>query len=429
MKKKFALLLALMLLFLTSCNNTPPVGTNGGGSGSSNSSGTDVQSPSVALPENTLIGNGSTEFIHLPSRIMFEASIAYNVYYSKADGQFYVYCFDPLCDHSGGKCLAQPSYRDEESGGIVNNPVDIETMRYINGRFWCVVSNSGKIISFSFDGTDMKIEYDAGYLKDAALPNGVWSPNTFAYGPYLYIDQRSDVSLDGKRHTLRFNVETKEMVDLTEQTGYYAWPQYFYNDVMYASTENFRPIKTNLDFTVWEETEAFEKSRYFSGSTIIYAVTDDKYNTLGIGSYDIISGERKVYTNEMLGLPEDGIAYMMAMDENYIYFRNNKRVFAGYKIHPYTGLKSEVYKCDGKIYRANHDGTNAVCIYDNPDMDYQNHGMTVVDGNTIIIYGIRYQSIEGDTENLIEISESGHYIGTIGADGKIDELKLVDIVE
>lgn len=433
MKKLFALLLAFMLLFLTACNNTPPSGTNGDGSSeSSDNSGTDTQSPSADIPENTLVGNGNTHFIHLPSRVMFYANIAsgksYNVYYSKADGKVYVYCFDPLCDHSGGKCLAFPSYFDEESGGVVNNSLDMGTVRFINGRFYGVVSSSGKIISFNFDGTDMKIEYDAGYREGEAPPNGPWSPNTAAYGPYLYIDQRPVVSLDGKKHTLRFNVETKEMVDLTEQTGHYAWPAYFYNDIVYADTESYSPIKTNLDFTVWEETEPFEISQYFSGNMIIYSVHDEKWNTLGIGSYDVTSGERKVYTNEMLGMPEDAIVSMLAMDEDYIYFYNSNRILAGYQLHPKTGQKIAVYKYDGKIYRAEHDGTNAVCIYDDPDMDYDINRATVFDGNTIIVYGKYYRSIEGDIEGLVEEYGGGYYVGKIGADGKINDLKPVEIV-
>jgi hypothetical protein len=130
----------------------------------------------------------------------------------------------------------------------------------------------------------------------------------------------------------------------------------------------------------------------------------------------------------MLGMPEDGIAFMLAMDEDYIYFCNSTQVLAGYKLHPRTGEKIAVYKYDGKIYRAEHDGANAVCIYDNPNMDYDINRATVFDGNTIIIYGQRYRSFEGDVEGLVEVYGSGYYVGTIGEDGKIDELKLVEIV-
>ena len=58
-----------------------------------------------------IIKNGFGDFIDTPSRILFEYIVPgkdeYTFYYSKADGKAYVYCFDPLCDHSG-KCLANP---------------------------------------------------------------------------------------------------------------------------------------------------------------------------------------------------------------------------------------------------------------------------------------------------------------------------------
>ena len=106
MKKLLSLLLACMMLFLTACNQTPPNGTT-----SDNS-----QSQETVDFKDTIIRNGFSEFIDLPSRILFEYQVPngaeYTFYYSKADGKAYVYCFDPLCDHSG-KCLANPE--DDEN--------------------------------------------------------------------------------------------------------------------------------------------------------------------------------------------------------------------------------------------------------------------------------------------------------------------------
>ena len=115
MKNLFALFFAVSLLLLTGCHTTPA------GTGGTESTGGDVQPSGTAIPKDTIVGNGNTNFIHLPSRIIFHTGVsdgeAYHVYYSKSDGRAYVYCFDPLCDHSGGECLANPSYSDEEYGG------------------------------------------------------------------------------------------------------------------------------------------------------------------------------------------------------------------------------------------------------------------------------------------------------------------------
>ena len=88
-----------MMLFLTSCNQTPPNETTSGNSQLQ-------ERPKDSELKDTIIRNGYSNFIDLPSRILFESD--YVFYYSKADGKAYVYCFDPLCDHSNGTCLANP---------------------------------------------------------------------------------------------------------------------------------------------------------------------------------------------------------------------------------------------------------------------------------------------------------------------------------
>ena len=412
MRKICSFFLVFFILFLTGCHSKPPVDSGDA------SSSTDL--PKYPISENSIVRNLSSngEFIQFPSRVAFQMHLTsgqtLNVYYSKVDGKVYVYCYDPLCDHSDEKCFASQV-----------GHVTIEQTRFINGRFYGMDAYNGKIYSFDFDGTDMKLVYESEYLP-GEIPNGVWESDMMAYGAYLYIVQRADA--EGSPHNLRFNIETKQMEDLTQKTGNYVSPQFFYHDEIYAYNDNNEPVKTNLELTVCEATEDFELSAYFSGSTFIYNVHDEKWNTVGIGSYNVETGERKQIANEALGIPDGSRAMMMAIDKEYIYYCSSNRVLAGYRLHPKTGQKIAVYKYDGKIYRAEHDGTNAVCIYNDPDMDYDINRATAFDGNTIIIYGNLYRSIAGDTEGLIEEYDSGYYVGTISEDGKIDELKLVEIV-
>jgi len=429
MKKLFSLFLAFSLLFLTACNTNPPASSK---NPSSSSSSTDKpQSLLDAVPKDTIVMNNSITgvFIHLPSRVMFNMhtnGTYYNVYYSKADGKVYTYCFDPLCDHNVGKCLAVPSsVYDQEN--FLKNSIDIETIRFINDRFYAVAYNSGKILSFNFDGTDMKMEYDGDYSMDIIRMNGAWTPNIVSYGPYIYIDQRATASEDGKRHVLRFNVETKELEDLTEKTGYYLWPSYFYNGEVYAQTEKFEPVKTNLDFTVYEECDTYKNLQHFAGSKFVYYIQDEKYNILGIGIHDMATGEEKQLLNEELGFSEKGIK-LIGMDEDYIYFVDANEVLAGYKIHPKTGKQVPVTKNDGKLYRMDHDGTNIVCIYDDSSIGFSYYDAIVFDGNTIIINATKYRSVEGDTEGLVETHASGYYVGKFGEDGMVEELKPIEFV-
>ena len=118
--------------------------------------------------------------IGLPSRIVFQAAIGdgpkLTYYYSKADGNAYVYCYDPLCDHTKYTCLGNP--QKDHTGWFFNQTF------FINNRFYAIDAY-GKIYSFAFDGTDKKLEYDAGYLAR------VWR-GPIAYGPYIYIDSKAE---------------------------------------------------------------------------------------------------------------------------------------------------------------------------------------------------------------------------------------------
>ena len=103
MKKLLALLLALSCLFLTACNNNPADSTTGTGTDNSKNEGTVNE---LEL-KDTIVYNLNMGFIDIPSRIVYQAGKVY--YYSKADGKAYVYCFDPLCEHNDGYCLANPT--------------------------------------------------------------------------------------------------------------------------------------------------------------------------------------------------------------------------------------------------------------------------------------------------------------------------------
>ena len=181
MKKLFALLLALSCLFLTACNNGPADSTLGTGTstdtGTTNSQNP-VQPNEMELKDK-IIYNVNQEFIDLPSRILFYQN-GQIYYYSKADGQAYVYCFDPLCEHMDGYCLADPINMEFAV-------LELNSTFFINNRFY-ITTSSGKIVSFSFDGMDRKIEYDAGYDVNA----NAWSPNSSAFGKYIYISLRAD---------------------------------------------------------------------------------------------------------------------------------------------------------------------------------------------------------------------------------------------
>ena len=407
MKKLFALLLAFTLLFLTACNNNPAVGTTDTGTGTANPQN---PAPSNELElKDTIVGHYTRDFINLPSRVIYSKGMTY--YYSKADGKAYVYCFDPLCEHNDGYCMANPS--NMETIGF-----SFEYTFFINDRFY-YHTGFGQIVSFSFDGTDKKIEYDAQY-DNSVISGNPWG-HCMAFGPYLYIDQRSYASEDGIAHTLRFNVETGEMVDLTEKTGNYIYPTFFYNGMLYGYDQGSGYLKVDLDLNSCEEIERIPYSNNFSGSRFLGSGWDDEgccYTRI----YDMKTETMETY--EISGLTTDGSLVRLYTDENYFYFYKYEQFLIG-EVWSRGELKPAYKYNDGSIYRVNHDGTGLVCIYEAQE-DF------TITGQELLIVGdqLLIEAKNGRIrDNVSETWNNGLWVGTIGADGKIDELKPVEVVE
>ena len=446
MKKLFTLFLALALLFLTACNTaTPPVVTDANGSTvsgnqtSGSNSGTSNGTTGKPSGGNTSSDDDSyhwdwretmqgqfvdrpySELLELPSRVVFQASInedgmPLTYYYSKADGNAYVYCYDPLCDHTKYLCLGNPK--------MVHTGWYFSSTVFINNRFY-LLDVYGKIYSFSFDGTDRKLEYDAGYLAYKK----VWSSSAIAYGPYIYINSTADE----KKHTLRFNVETKKMEDLTEKTGNYIYPHFFYNGVIYGHGDNSVIVdafyKADLDLQSVEHIEniAFEQN---IGSMILGIPTKQRESIeewpekMGISFYDIETGEQRLVSPEDLGL--DYYPHFFAATDEYFYFYNPTPIYLGTAIFNLNGKEVErkIQKMnDGKIYRMNKDGTNIVCVYDNSE--YELDGNVVIYDDKIVMQG-RYMKVENKVQT---IWGGAIQVATINPDGTIGEFVEVEVLQ
>ena len=420
MKKIFALLLVCSLMFLTACNQTPPSETT-------ESNSQNQESPDNSLPQG-IVKNGSSYLMETPSRVILGTSTPedYVFYYSKADGKAYVYCFDPLCDHSGGKCFAKPD-------DVVNIfKFDLRCTFLINNRFYYVASY-GHIYSFSFDGSDLKLEYGDKSLttEDFIKLQMLWSQNYITYDKYIYINLNADE--EGNPRSLRFNTETKEMEDLTEKTGNVILPYFFYNGEIYGLNANLRTIWVKADLELKEMTpiEAQPTNNIFYGSLFFETAHEEpmNYNNpkyLGIKATDVATGEVKIYTHEMLGI-EDGVyCQILAVDENYVYFYKREEVLVGQR-ETIWGLENTYKYNDGKLYRVKHDGTECTCIYDPPTEEFEilsRLGNSVVFGDKILIRA----GYIGVRDGYATGWDSGWKVGTIGSDGKIKEFENVEFI-
>ena len=411
MKKLFALFLALALLFLTACNTaTPPAGT----SSSSESSG---ENPSETDLTDQIIVASSPNLIELTSRIIFETnSLTY--YYSKADEKAYVYCFDPLCEHTDYMCLANPA--------VPGALWDISSTVFTGDRFYSV-TGTGQIISFAFDGSDKRIEYDAKY--DLANVNtNLWG-GAEAYGQYVYFTSRADDIYHP--HLLRFNIDTKTVEDLTEQTGTYIVANYFYNEKIYGHGNSFETGQTrfvaDLDL---KSVEIDENPIYILdavGSIAVgkaYEEVDGKAKVIGIEIYNFKTGDRRTILFEALGL--DGNCAIGAVTEEYIYFYQSELLDIGTITVNRGGEEVEAKvqkKNNGKLYRIDLDGTNLMCVYDNPD--YELSSDMIIYGDCVVMRG-QYLCVEAGKK---KIWGGAIQVATINPDGTIGEFVEVEVLQ
>lgn len=410
MKKLWILFLVYSLLFLTACNRVP------------------AEEPQIPPGlQDTVCAADNGEYLRLPSRVIFEMSVApgktYNVYYNKADGKVYPYCYDPLCSHDGGNCLASP-------GADATIHTYFSEIHFIGQRFYLVSVVNGKIFSFDFDGSDMKKEYDAGYAEES-LVGSVWGLGSIAYGDYIYINQHKGD--DGNPHVLRFHVGKGEMEDLTAKTGNYISPMFIYNGEVYGTAPSSivedvlvrgKYMKSDLALKSMKQIEQPNSSLYFSGSRFFRSAYDENNTCIGIGLYDMKTGKTEVIPTASLGMPEGARPEVACVDETYVYFYNSQKIIIGYQPHPEKeDVTVPIYRNDGKLYRMKHDGTEPVCICDDPEQSFDGYYAVAFD-DMIIIKG-EYIRIQGD---VVKKEGQGYRIGRLGEDGMIREWELIEAV-
>ena len=415
MKKILSLFLALCLLFLTACNTIPPMGSDGSSTSSSN-----TDNRQEDLTEQIIVSKKSN-LLDLPSRIVFEGD-GFTYYFSKADGKAYIYCFDPLCDHSDYTCLGNP----KTPGSLWN----ISNVIFTNNRFYSV-TGLGQITSYSFDGSDKRIEYDAKYDLTNVHTN-LWECAGL-YGHFIYILSTAD-GMDTP-HLLRFNIETKEMEDLTEKTGNYIEPRYFYQGKIYGKGNYFESgeqrFVSDIDLKSIEIDEnplnifhvigdiAFEYIyEYWTDNAIGLVMS----KVIGINVFNFKTDERWTIPGEAFQVDKFTIA---AITENYLYFYESGVVTIGTIITNTDGKEVErkVQKMnDGKIYRMNLDGTNIVCVYDNPDYEINRNAVFYED--RVVMQG-QYVAIENGKK---KVWGGPLQVAVINEDGTFGEFREVEVV-
>ena len=191
---------------------------------------------------------GLNNFMETPSKIIFmgtQSAIGKNpyvYYYSKADGEFYPFCFDPLCQHQdiwdgekyvGTTCVAKMLYR------YTYTRVDAYTPPiYCNGRIYFAYFD--EIWSCNEYATDIRIDVSFSKMTENITQTEArkrFNSNEFVYfksfasgGNSIYF---CHLDADREFRYYRFDTETRKlynlskgMTDLAEKLGFKTF--YFY---------------------------------------------------------------------------------------------------------------------------------------------------------------------------------------------------------
>jgi hypothetical protein len=188
--------------------------------------------------------------------------------------------------------------------------------------------------------------------------------------------------------------------------------------------ENYLFAKSDLDLNTVELLDYSVKGSYYMGNFCIGYEVDAKRNEIGIAFYNVETGEKTVLTNEELGLGYCPNIYYVT--DEYIYFTDWERVFIGTFVmerNNGTVAKEDVYSGNGKFYRMNLDGTNVVCVYENPEYTFSEDMMIIDD--KVIMQG-QYLKVE----NGQKIFWGGPLqVATINPDGTFGEFVAAEVLE
>ena len=451
MKRLLAALLCLAVLCVAGCGETPgnvestdgstvgTAGTSDDGTGTvgTNETPSSAESTADTTGEDTPgpvtppavqawypIDSGMTE---TPTRVLVYMSQLY--YYNKLDGQFYTFCFDPLCLHQTEECLAYRLARSLVCGQ------NIEYSDY-NGRLY--VLRGQKIYSLRSDGSDVRLECSFGERGDwnEVVMVGETTESLqkmTLQGRYLYAE--NIVRQDNRTVTtlVCYDMETGEVKTLevgeSERYNDYfvgedcLYVAFFPSDAIEKEWYRMDPMLTTRERI--EETDFFAEAHsmraLFDGRTLCFVEYREDQNADGssvdygeIKLYDFESGEQKVLYE--MEAQHNSTIKLLAMTEESIYFTVYDPLYLGTYMDSRTGRET-VYTNDyHQIYRMDRDGGNLTMIMDDISCEVSN---IILLDSKILIYGHICQEIEG-SHSAKKVS---NMMATLDEDGMVTSIQ------
>ena len=346
--------------------------------------------PHTYKPEGyalTMIESSRAFFVETSSKIIFWGNVSavgkksYVYYYSKADGEFYPFCFDPLCQHQdiwdgekyvGTTCVAKMLY--------LNNGTRIDAYtppQYCNGRIYFVYFD--EIWSCNEYATDIRIDVSFSKLPSditkteikKRMNSGISCFNQFLVGGNsVYFDH---LDADGKVRYYRFDTETRKLHDLSEEMEAFAKEHSFENLYFNYAVGNYIVFsglnaETKKVVNITTDQNLDQTKIPFVGENDILSVTrntangqlcgirrfDKEHNLVSVERIEVLpNGEYKLIHEETAEVFAKGARFYVTDD--YVYESGGESVFLGYGsyVSIVTGEAEKIINSANGIVRYN----------------------------------------------------------------------------
>ena len=401
MKRQIALfLIVVMMVLFVSCNHSSDTGSD---TIMATSFITETKVDMIYYPNSAPFSETSTRLLYVQSGILH--------YYNKITEESHIFCFDPICTHSGPEeCIAHKFMMADS--GIQS----IEYCEYDN-RFYAL--RGAQLCSFSFDGSDLKIEQSFGEEGEfGANRHGIYLYGDMAdltiQGQYIYFFVRDDES--GNYALTRFDVETKEIKRIFHDTNANCCGYLINDDTLYISMvgEYSGLYRVALDGVGLEKISDNIYDDFSNGifdGERIYMIESPG------GAYNkIVSFTPETDNFEDVLLLEDEIEALLAVSDEYVFYTKREPISVGFYESQFG--KDEVFNYASKIYRWDKKSGDTMIVLDDIHCSTR---MIYFIGDMVFIIGSMYSPDETKA-----FSNGATFIAKLDEKGTFIDLTLLE---
>lgn len=346
-----------------------------------------------------------------PTRIVFGEGTRIH-YYNKLDEALYPLCFDPLCAHTSDDCLS----RKFMMNGVTQQ---VEYSLY-NNRFY--ILRGQKLCSFSFDGSDLCIEYSFG--EDGDFENRSYSPYSVVQ---LKIVENEAYMLSadaetGKRDLMCYDLKKEIMYNLTSDidgdvNDYIVDMESIILTMIHEDEISFWqtdrkekhlcPLELNIDPYILGRVVGNGEDYYAVNSAYVLQNGETVHLCDEIVKWNVESNMiESIYT-----VTDGKECKLLAVTTDAIYFQIPENIYIGYK----QGIvqKINIYNSQSKVYRLDLASNEMSIVFD--DICCSVNEICFIGDDKVLMQGAECIADEGNAKNLAavflaELDEDGSFV-------------------